>query len=165
VLGSAAAAPGLSGSAWAWARGHRRGTPPALDLASHRAVCELVRSLVADGLLVGVRDTADGGVGLALAEMAVASQVGVAVDPPEGAGHRWLFGESPSRFVLCVEPGRLAEVEQRCGGVAEATLDVVGTAGGDRITVGTLVDLALADAVAAWRGRLPELLGQGTTQG
>ncbi len=159
VLGPAAS--GLSGSAWAWARGHRRGAPPALDLDAHRKVCELVRGLVADGLVLGITDVADGGIGLALAEMAVASEVGLDVQPPDDADHEWLFAESPSRFVLCVDDAALDEIERRS---AQASVpgQVVGSAGGDRITVGKLVDVPLADAVAAWRGHLPDLLGQGT---
>jgi hypothetical protein len=58
----------------------------------------------------------------------------------------------------------VTEIERRA---AEAGVPVsaIGRAGGDRITLGTLVDVDLATAVDAWRGRLPELLGQGTTQG
>src|SRR4029453_18432458 len=63
----------LSGSRWAWRQGHKRGTPPALDFDAHRRVCDAVRDLVIDGLALGVHDTADGGLALALAEMAVAS--------------------------------------------------------------------------------------------
>jgi phosphoribosylformylglycinamidine (FGAM) synthase-like enzyme len=155
----------LSGSQWAWRLGHTSGTPPALDLAGHRAVCELVRGLVSDGLVLGVHDTADGGLGLALAEMAVRSGVGFVVQAPAGAGgHRWLFGESPSRFVLAVDPAALAELQRRCR-AARREATVVGDAGGDRLTVEGLVDVALVDAVAAWKRRLPELLGHGTTQG
>ncbi|HEY6696687.1 MAG TPA: AIR synthase related protein, partial [Acidimicrobiales bacterium] len=155
----------LSGSQWAWRLGHTSGTPPALDLSGHRAVCELVRGLVTDGLVLGVHDTADGGLGLALAEMAVRSGVGFVVRPPTGAGgHRWLFGESPSRFVLAVDPAALAEVQRRCRATGQiATL--VGDAGGDRLAVEWSVDVPLVDAVAAWQGRLPQLLGHGTTQG
>jgi phosphoribosylformylglycinamidine synthase len=158
----------LSGSQWAWRRGHKAGAPPTLDLAVHRAVCELVRDLVIDGLVLGVHDAADGGVGVALAEMAVRSGVGAVVRPPDAAvaiaGHRWLFAESPSRFVLAVDPAALGEVQRRhrAAGVPAA---VVGDAGGERLIVEGLVDVALADAVAAWKGRLPELLGHGTTQG
>jgi phosphoribosylformylglycinamidine synthase subunit PurL len=155
----------LSGSQWAWRRGHRSGTPPALDLAGHRAVCDLVRRLVIDGLALGVHDTADGGLGLALAEMAVRSGVGFVARPPGGAGDlRWLFGESPSRFVLAVDPAALAELQRRCRTIGQDA-SVVGDAGGDRVTIEGLVDVGLADAVAAWKGRLPELLGHGTTQG
>jgi phosphoribosylformylglycinamidine synthase len=155
----------LSGSQWAWRLGHRSGAPPALDLARHRAACELVRGLVADGLALGVHDAADGGLGLALAEMAVRSGVGFVARPPAGAGgHRWLFGESPGRFVLAVDPAALGEVRRRSRRAGEDAV-VVGDAGGDRIAVEGMVDVTLADAVAAWRGRLPELLGHGTTQG
>ncbi|HEX6569477.1 MAG TPA: AIR synthase-related protein, partial [Acidimicrobiales bacterium] len=133
------------------------------------AVCDLVRDLVNDGLVLGVHDTADGGLGVALAEMAAASGVGVTVRAPEGAGHRWLFGESPSRFVLSVDPAAVGELHRRhtAAGVAAAT---VGDAGGDRLAVdglagGANVDVAVADVVAAWRGALPALLAHGTTQG
>jgi phosphoribosylformylglycinamidine synthase len=162
LLGAEAA--GLSGSRWAWARGHRRGSPPPLDLAAHAAVCELVRGLVDDGLVLGVHDAADGGVGLALAEMAVASGVGFRVAPPAGADPRWLFAEAPGRFVLSIDPAAVGEVQRRQG-AAGVHGTVIGEAGGDRLTVEGVVDLALADAVSAWRGRLPELLGHGTTQG
>ena len=155
----------LSGSQWAWRRGHKEGTPPALDLAAHRAVCELVRGLVNDGLVLAVHDTADGGLGLALAEMCVQGGVGAMVRPPAvGGGPRWLFAESPSRFVLAVDPAALGEVQRR-GRAAGCDATVVGDAGGDRLVVDGMADVALADAVAAWKGRLPQLLGHGTTQG
>ena len=157
----------LSGSAWAWRRGHRAGTPPALELAAHRTLCDLVRDLVADGLVLAVHDTADG-LGPALAEMAVAGEVGARVAAPPDATARWLFGETPSRFLAAVDPPALAELRRRAtaAGVPVATL---GEAGGDRLLVdgppAVAVDLPLTDVVAAWRGRLPALLGQGTTQG
>jgi phosphoribosylformylglycinamidine synthase II len=160
VVGEAAAS--LSGSAWAWAQGHRRGTPPALDLRTHRATCDVVRGLVVDGLVLGIQDAADGGIGLALAEMAVASEVGVDVQPSDEVDHVWLFAESPGRFVLCVDDDALDEVERRCARDAGVPGQVVGSAGGDRITIGKLVDLSLDEAIDAWRRRLPDLLGQGT---
>lgn len=161
VLGGDAGS--VSGSRWAWRRGHRAGAPPALDLEAHRAVCDLVRGLVADGLVLGVHDLADG-LGVALAEMAAASGVGVTVRPPDGADHRWLFAESPSRFVLALDPAAVGEVHRRhrASGVPARP---VGDAGGDRFTIAGLVDLPLAEVVAAWRGRLPAELGHGTTQG
>jgi phosphoribosylformylglycinamidine synthase len=158
----------LSGSRWAWRRGHKAGSPPGLDLGAHRAVCALVRDLVSDGLLLGVHDAADGGLGLALAEMAVARGVGATVRAPAGADLRWLFGESPSRFVLAVDPAAVGEVHRRHT-AAGVPASIVGDAGGDRLTVeglpGVVVDLPLTEAVAAWRGKLPDLLGHGTTQG
>jgi phosphoribosylformylglycinamidine synthase subunit PurL len=159
----------LSGSRWAWRQGHRAGAPPALDLDAHRAVCDLVRDLVADGLLLGVHDTADGGLGVALAEMAASSGVGATVRVPDGADHRWLLGETPGRFVLSVDPAAVGEVHRRHV-AADVPAALVGDAGGDRLVIeglagGANVDVPVSDVVAAWRGRLPDLLGHGTTQG
>jgi phosphoribosylformylglycinamidine synthase len=161
----------LSGSRWAWDRGHRGGAPPALDLDAHAATCALVRDLVASELALGVHDVGEGGLGLALAEMAVASGVGFRVAPPEGTtapGHAWLFGESPGRFVLAIDRAAVGEVHRRHVKVG-VRARVLGDAGGDRMVVDGLLDglldVPLAEATAAWRGRLPDLLGHGTTQG
>jgi hypothetical protein len=66
--------------------------------------------------------------------------------------------------VLAVDPAALAELQRRCRTIGQDA-SVVGEAGGDRVAIGGLVDVGLAEAVAAWKGRLPELLGHGTTQG
>jgi phosphoribosylformylglycinamidine synthase len=131
-------------------------------------VCDLVRDLVADGLVLGVHDAADGGLGVALAEMVAAGGVGATVRVPEGADHRWLFGETPSRFVLSVDPAAIGELHRRhtAAGVPAA---IIGEAGGDRLVIeglagGANVDLAVGDVIAAWRGALPSVLGHGTAQ-
>jgi phosphoribosylformylglycinamidine synthase len=129
----------------------------ALDYDVHRKVCELVASLVNDRLVDGVHDVADGGIGLALAEMAVRSDVGfrVRVDG--------LFTESPSRVVLCIPADNVREVHRRH---LEAGVDAtrLGEAGGDRLLVDGQLDVPLNDAVAAWRDRIPDALGAGTAQ-
>jgi phosphoribosylformylglycinamidine synthase subunit PurL len=151
----------LAGSRWAWERGFEQGSPPELDLAAHAATADLVRRLVAEGLLAGVHDTADG-IGVALAEMAVQSQVGFEVASTDGAAdHAWLFAESPSRVVATVAttdlPAVLAAAE--AAGVPAAE---VGRAGGDRLVVTGLVDVSLAQATAAWRDNLPTAMAPAT---
>jgi phosphoribosylformylglycinamidine synthase len=151
----------LGGSRWAWdVRGHHGGEVPALDLTHHVAVADFVRDLVIADLLSGVHDCTDGGIGLALAEMAVVSGVGFAVSGL--ASHRDLFGESPSRVVACVNSSQLADVEARAATAGIPAL-VLGAAGGTRMVFDGLVDVALPDAVRAWRDRLPVAFGAGTT--
>jgi phosphoribosylformylglycinamidine synthase II len=152
----------LSGSVWARARGHRGGRLPALDYAVHADVAETVRTLVTGGLTAGAHDVSTGGLGLALAEMAVRS--GIGVNAARIADHVALFDESPSRVVLCVPPDAVKPVEavlQNAGVAAER----IGVAGGDRLSVKGLLDIPLGDAREAWRRRLPDALGAGTTQG
>jgi phosphoribosylformylglycinamidine synthase len=152
----------LSGSRWARAKGHRGGALPALDFGVHEAVAGVVRELVRGGLVAGVHDVSQGGLGLALAEMAASSGVGLTV--ARVPDHVELFSESPSRVVACVEPELLAAVTNVCeaAGVAVTRL---GVAGGDRFTVKDLVDVPLGEVVGTWRDRLPDALGHGTTQG
>jgi phosphoribosylformylglycinamidine synthase len=56
--------------------------------------------------------------------------------------------------VVAMPVAAVAEVERRC---RDASLPVVdlGTAGGDRLVIDGLVDLAVADVVAAERDSLP----------
>ncbi|MFM7069291.1 MAG: AIR synthase-related protein, partial [Actinomycetes bacterium] len=153
----------LSGSLWAAGRGHRgRGTLPALDLDVAKTTADAVRSLVVDGLVLGAHDVAQGGVGLALAEMAVRSGVGVTA--ARIADHAEFFAEVPGRAVLCIDPEEVANVVQRLesAGVPVAR---IGVAGGDRFSVKGLCDVAVADLSGPWQERLPAALGAGTTQG
>ena len=155
------AVPTLAGSRWAWGRGQRGGSFDELDTDAHAALCDLVRSLVVDDLLLGVHDVADGGVLTALAEMAVRSEVGF--DVADLTSVDALFGEHPSRVIACVDPDRLGEVHRRhVNAGISATL--LGTAAGDRLIVEGVLDVALEDAVTAWREHLPAALAGGTMQ-
>ena len=98
---------------------------------------------------------ASGGLGLALAEMAVASGVGFTAHGVDD--HRRLFSEAPSRVVLCVATEHEAEVLARAE-AAGLPHRALGEAGGDRLVVDGLVDLTLAEATATWRDRLPDAL-------
>jgi phosphoribosylformylglycinamidine synthase II len=156
VLGPAPGAGALAGSRWAEsAHGHRGGTLPALDVDAHAAACELVRGLVADRLVDGLHDVSDGGVGLALAEMAVRSGTGFEVDVR--SGHSGLFSESPSRVIVCVSRNHVVEVTRRATDAGVSAV-AIGHAGGDRLVVAGLVDVSLAEATATWTGSLPAQL-------
>jgi phosphoribosylformylglycinamidine synthase len=149
--------PSLAGSRWAAERAGNDvssggGLPP-LDLALHRTLVELVAELVNGGVVSGVHDVSDGGLGVALAEMAVHSRTGLVVSAI--ADHAELFSESPSRVVVCTPNPDAIVARATSAGVVVSQL---GIAGGERLVVEGLVDLALADLERAWRSRLPELL-------
>src|SRR4030095_15070088 len=75
VLGETA--PELGGSEWAAVvHGLDGGMPPGADVAGAHALHELVRALVSGGLVDGVHDCSDGGLAVALAEMAIAGECG-----------------------------------------------------------------------------------------
>ena len=118
--------------------------------------------LVNEGVLLGAHDISSGGLGAALAEMAVASGVGVRC--ARVADHIDLFSESVGRVVICVDAEIMRPVIDRCE-AAGVPVTQLGVATGDRISVKGILDVALADAVDAWRNRIPDALGAGTVQG
>jgi phosphoribosylformylglycinamidine synthase len=164
LLGARTSAAGefpLEGTRWATERrAHRTGTPPSVDLDAHQAACAFVAGLVSaqvaggPGLLGSVHDVSSGGLAVALAEMAAAAGIGCTLEVADGAE---LFTELPSRFVVST-----AEPDQLVARAAELGLPaaVLGRAGGDRFTLGQLVDLPLHALSEAHDGNLASMLGE-----
>jgi phosphoribosylformylglycinamidine synthase subunit PurL len=151
LLGDAGDAS-LGGSAWARRRGHLGGELPTVDYERHRSLLGVVRDLVSDGILAGIHDVSEGGLGVALAEMAFAGGVGVRVTGVDD--HAQLFSEAPSRVVVCAVPERAPEVLRRAAD-AGVPASLLGGSGGDRLVVEGLVDLALDEARDRWRSAVP----------
>ena len=88
--------------------GRRQGPPPAVDLAAERRAGELIRALIGEGVVSAVHDCSDGGAAVALAEMALASGIGVTVPlvPQIPNPAAILFGEDQGRYVVtCRDAG------------------------------------------------------------
>jgi phosphoribosylformylglycinamidine synthase len=151
LLGGRRAATGrphpLGASRWAVdRRGRRGGALAPLDMGELVACARLVESMVGEGVaggeavLCGVHDVSSGGLGVALAEMAVRSGIGAEI---EGlVDHRELFTELPGRVVVATH--RVSDVVARAA-AAGVPSEVIGRAGGDRLAIGDLVDVAVAD--------------------
>jgi len=152
----------LGGGRWATERaGRRGGTLAPLGVEAHARTAGLVRRLVAEALasgggpLAGVHDVSGGGLAVALAEMAVHSGTGARLTGV--GGHAELFSEAPGRFVVATTDADAVAAAAAAAGVEAA---VLGWSGGDRLVVDDLVDVAVAEAAAAFEGALPEALGE-----
>jgi phosphoribosylformylglycinamidine synthase len=78
--------------------GREDGAPPPVDLAKERAHAECVRQLIQDSKVNAVHDVADGGLLVALTEMALASNKGCALE--EIGDAFTAFGEDQARYVV-----------------------------------------------------------------
>ncbi len=152
--------PTIGGSEYlATVRGILGGRLPVLDLARERRVQELVRAAIADGLVRTAHDCSSGGLAVALAEMAIASRIGVTVADAaiSGEGQRldesW-FGEASARIIVAVEDAALAELWVRCDSGSGVPMVVLGQAGGDTITLDGVARVALAEACARYESAL-----------
>jgi phosphoribosylformylglycinamidine synthase len=153
--------PTIGGSEYLFCRyGLTAGRPPDLDLDHERRVQAFVRTLVAGGLVRTAHDCSEGGLAVALAEMAIVSGVGVSVTSvPAGADGRtdaaW-FGEAPSRIVIACETAALPEIERRAGEFG-LPLRHLGRAGSEEIELGDAAALPLAVARSRYESALLDL--------
>ena len=134
-----------------------------VDFAAHAAACAFVAALVAaqvagaedESLVHAVHDVSGGGLAVALAEMAAAAGIGCAVDAVVDASE--LFTELPSRFVVAT--GAPDDLCARAAALGVPTT-VLGRAGGERVTVGPLLDLPVGALSEAHEGNLALALGE-----
>jgi phosphoribosylformylglycinamidine synthase len=135
------------------------GSPPELDLEIERKVQAVVRSATEDGLIATAHDCSEGGLAVALAEMAIASGVGFESDgivADLGRLDAPLFGEAPSRIIVSGGEAAIAEIEARAA--AEGlTVRRLGRAAGDEIQLLESVTVSLGDATRAFEHGLEEL--------
>ncbi len=115
--------------------GTEEGPPPPVDLDAERRTGELVLGLIRDFGLVSCHDVSDGGLLVALVEMALASGIGFRVRRPDrhAAAHAYWFGEDQGRFVVS-SPSRQDAIVAAAHD-AGVPCTVLGCTGGDMLTV------------------------------
>ena len=123
----------LGGSHYYEAIGHSSGVVPQVDPARARTLFNALADAIAAGLVRACHDCSEGGLGVALAEMAFAGGCGAEVtlcDLPRSTDllrSDWaLFSESNSRFIVEVIPGKEEEFRARfmqlpCARIGEVT--------------------------------------------
>ncbi|SDU23477.1 phosphoribosylformylglycinamidine synthase subunit PurL [Stappia sp. ES.058] len=122
--------------------GREEGAPPPVDLAAEKRRGDLVRDLIRAGRVTAVHDLSDGGLAVALAEMAMAGNRGCTITVPAPA-HAALFGEDQGRYLLTIARDRAASVLEDA---IDAGLEVaeIGTVGGKSLTVEDILTISVA---------------------
>ncbi len=149
----------LGRSAWlSVVAGREEGAPPPVDLEAERRNGEFVASLIAAGRVAAAQDLSDGGLAVALAEMAMAGGIGATV-AAVGLEHAFFFGENQGRYVLGAKPGdaaAIAEEAERLG----VPLARIGVTGGDTLRLGGAAPVALAALGDAHERWFPDYMNQ-----
>ena len=142
------------------ATGKNEGAPPPVDLADEIKAGNLVRALIREAKLGAVHDVSDGGLLVAIAEMALAGGIGVQLYPYEGKlpPHAAWYGEDQGRYVLEVPPELAEEAIERARLLA-LPARVVARVGGDALTLKEEAPLPLGDLRTAHEGWMPGYMG------
>ncbi len=116
--------------------GRSDGAPPPVDLAAERRNGDFVREQIISGNVTAAHDLSDGGLLVALAEMALAGDRGCTLNLPKTATprHAFLFGEDQARYVLSVAPSKTAALIEAANG-KNIPVTKLGTVGGRDIVL------------------------------
>ena len=122
-----------------------------------------MRGLIGSGRVSACHDLSDGGLYVAVAEMAMAGRIGADLDPPsprELAG--WLFGEDQARYLLTTgEPDTVLAAAEAAGVPARA----IGRTGGDTLTLQGQNAISVADMLLVNEGWMPQYMAAAGTAG
>jgi phosphoribosylformylglycinamidine synthase len=151
-------APGWIGrSAWLQVcEGREEGAPPPVDLEVERRNGESVLKLIESGALDSVHDVSDGGLAVALAEMAIAGNRGAKIEARavSGLAHAFFFGEDSGRYVVAAPR---ATAERLIANAARAGVPALrlGVTGGSTLALSGEEPIAIAELRAAFESWLP----------
>ncbi|MGI8610724.1 MAG: phosphoribosylformylglycinamidine synthase subunit PurL [Sphingomicrobium sp.] len=155
--------------------GSSSGQPPKVDLAQERRTGELMQKLISRGVINAVHDVSDGGILVAIAEMALAGNFGVDIYNADGFGDwsdrrrlreedqqviRRLFSEKQGLYVI-TSPFKSDDFVDFMRGT-DFPMCHLGQVGGDTISFTHWeddIEIPLADLRAAHEGFFPKLMG------
>jgi len=137
--------------------GRETGAPPSVDLDKEQRHGDFVRGLIRAGRVTACHDISDGGLAIALAEMAMAGRLGATVEVP-APRHISLFSEDQARYlVTCPRDAvdqLLADAE-----AARIPAEPVGAVGGADLTVKDALSVPVKDLSHRHEDWFPSYMG------
>ncbi|WP_448660265.1 phosphoribosylformylglycinamidine synthase subunit PurL [Sphingomonas sp. CJ99] len=141
--------------------GREEGPPPPVDLKAEKRTGDFIRDCIDRGWITACHDVSDGGVAVALAEMALASDIGVLVNEPQPFGVAGsFFGEDQGLYLVTICDTCLADF-MAAAHKADVPADPLGRTIKDRIVFeldeGDWI-VPLTDLRSAHEGFFPKLM-------
>jgi phosphoribosylformylglycinamidine synthase II len=141
--------------------GREEGAPPPVDLAVEKRHGDFVRSLIRDGLVTATHDVSDGGLVVALAEMAIASGIGAVLEGSSALpAHAFWFGEDQGRYIVT---GKNADLIAQRAKAAGVRLTRLGATGGKILAIAGERPIAVAQLKESFESWLPAYMAGQTT--
>src|SRR6185312_481086 len=132
------------------------GAPPPVDLVEERENGDFVRGLILDGTATAAHDLSDGGLLVAIAEMAIASGIGAVLSDAPGdiPPHAHWFGEDQARYLVTVAAEQAEDVLARARSASVPVLRI-GVTGGDALMLPGERPIAVAQLKQKFEAWLP----------
>src|SRR6266571_1426910 len=136
--------------------GREEGAPPPVDLAAEKRNGCVVRGMIHAGTATSAHDISDGGLLIALAEMAISSGIGTELlaAPAAIVPHAWWFGEDQARYLVTVPAEQAGLVLAKMKGAGVPCVRI-GTTGGETIAVAGEAPVSVTSLNTAFESWLP----------
>ncbi len=141
--------------------GEEFGPPPPVDLEKEKQNGDFVRNLIQNGSVNAVHDISDGGLLIAIAEMAMAGKIGAELSLSDDIEypHAYLFGENQARYlVTCDEDAHIALIKQ--ASAAGIAVRKVAGVKGKNLTVTSLFTIELDKLRSAHEDWFPDYMAE-----
>ena len=131
--------------------------PPPVDLDAERHNGGFVRAQITAGGITAAHDIGDGGLAVAVAEMAMRAGLGADITSPKGGDlHGWAFGEDQARYIVTCTDGTALKLAAADAGVDIVEIGIVGDH--HQLNFGADDTISLETLVSAFEGRIPALM-------
>ncbi len=138
--------------------GRSDGPAPQVDLVAERKAGDFVRKLIREEAATAVHDCSDGGLALALAEMAMASGIGATVNQLNDFDPiPVFFGEDQGRYVVTVRRDDLDGI-QEAAEEAGVFAPWIGTTGGNTLKLGEARAISVSELKRAHESWFPDFM-------
>src|SRR5712671_572228 len=136
--------------------GREEGAPPPVDPSAEKRNGDVVRGMIHAGTATAVHDVSDGGLLIALAEMAMARGIGAELLAAPGSivPHAWWFGEDQARYIVTVAAEQAGLVLAKMKGAGVPSLRI-GATGGETIAIAGEAPVSIASVKAGFEGWFP----------
>jgi phosphoribosylformylglycinamidine synthase len=137
--------------------GKEEGAPPPVHLTAERRHGKFIRSVIAAREITACHDVSDGGILVAVAEMALAGDIGCGLDIEGGDAGFW-FGEDQARYVVTATDPDALEQKLLDAGVPFV---ILGRTGGKFLTIkGCGEQILLSQLRTLHESWLPHYMGE-----
>lgn len=136
------------------------GDAPHLDLKFENTLQQTLLKLIRKGYVTAAHDLSDGGLAIALAEMAIFGNIGAKVDfsqvPADSETARW-FGEAQSGVLITIKPGDVDEMKKFAekSGVPACYL---GETGGTEVVINQETRIKVEELTSVYEEALPAMM-------
>ncbi|MEH6495164.1 MAG: phosphoribosylformylglycinamidine synthase subunit PurL [Pseudomonas marincola] len=138
--------------------GREEGAPPSVNLETEKRNGDFVREAIHAGQITACHDLSDGGLLVAVAEMALAGKVGATLDLESDLPlHATCFAEDQARYIVTATSESANKMLENASS-ANVPLKIIGTTGHNELNIGSELSISIEDIREVYSNWLPDLM-------